>query len=175
MNQEERNLLELLESVPNRYLLRSRSVNNLLELDQINRPTIVTTDNNLSQRINESLITSEFVEQSYSHIGDPEEREEAQKELITSLNLIIRKERQDNLKVLEDNTKFIKELSDENEKLKIEFEVIHEQVLNNKALLEETNNKLYRAQDELRNKNFDIFKQEIIHLKKIIRGKRKNN
>lgn len=175
MNQEERNLLELLESVPNRYLLRSRSVNNLLELDQRNRPTIVTTDNNLSQRINESLITSEFVEQSYSHIGDPEEREEAQKELITSLNLIIRKERQDNLKVLEDNTKFIKELSDENEKLKIEFEVIHEQVLNNKALLEETNNKLYRAQDELRNKNFDIFKQEIIHLKKIIRGKRKNN
>lgn len=122
----------------------------------------------LIQRLHESFATSIEGEQSFSNIADPEERDEAQKELKQTLNSIIRKERDDNLKLLESNTKFIKELAEENEKLKIELEIVYEQVVNNKCLLEETNNKLYEAQNELRKSEFSIIRSEIKNLKKKI-------
>lgn len=80
-------------------------------------------------------------------------------------------ERYENLRVLETNTKFIQELADEFEKIKIELEVAYEQTLNNKALLEETNAKLYRAQDELNNSEYSFLQQEIKRLKNILTEK----
>lgn len=72
------------------------------------------------------------------------------------------------MKVLEDNTKFITELANENEKLKIELVISGEVILNNKSLLEETNSKLYSIQDQIRNNNFEYFQLEIKRLKKLL-------
>lgn len=80
MNDKREKLLKLVASVPNRYLLRSQSVDNLLELDVKSQPTLVQKTD-LAQKLNESLVTSESQEQVYSNIEDPEERDQALKEL----------------------------------------------------------------------------------------------
>lgn len=154
----------LLDLIPNTRLLRSKSVDTFLELDQKGKPSIV-------KRLNESLVSDQQFEQSFTTLEDPAEKVEAYKELTQTLNSIIRQERDDNLKNLEENSNFIKELHQENEILKTELELSNERLLNNKYLLEETNDKLYKTQDQLRKNDFTIFQEEICKLKEIIKQK----
>lgn len=163
MNKKEE-LEKLLELLPNRPLLRSRSAETFLQLDNSGKPEI-------SEKTNKSVLESTLPDQTFSQIEDPGEREEAYQELVKTLNVIIRKERDENLEILEKNTNFIKELREENSVLKDELELTYENLSNAKALLEETNNKLYSAQDKLRNNDYTFLQEKIERLKNTIAQK----
>lgn len=72
---------------------------------------------------------------NFDHIIDDKERAEAYKDLADQLENIIEREKTDNLKNLNENSKFIREPQESIEKEKNESRVLHEQLLNSKEII----------------------------------------
>lgn len=83
------------------------------------------------------LKLDDFEEQNrnFDHIVDDKERAEAYRDLVRSLEDILRQEKESNIKNLEDNSKFIKEQQELYEKVEKELKLTHDQLLSAKELV----------------------------------------
>lgn len=153
------NAREILELMPKRRLLRSQSVELFFKLDDKQKPTIAEI---LNQSLFKIALNSTDLNNSLTQIDDPTERAEAYKELCTDLKRIISAEREENLKHLAEQIENVKNVIEENESLRLKYQLIYdrisnidelkkenstlqEQLLNSKALLDENNIKFQRS------------------------------
>lgn len=171
---------ELVDSLPNRRILRTNSLdsfNIFFELDQDGNPRLT---NNKSKTIDKSLCkyfnAEEELNKTLTSIEDPQERADAYKEIAEKLNEIIIAERRDNIKNLKENNKFIKEQCDENSILQTELDLLNEQLINTKELLNRTSNELITLKEIVSKTDKEDLIKNINTLKtKINRLKEENN
>lgn len=116
------------------------------ELNERNRIEIVGTIDR-----HESIIIDDFTEgnKNFEQIVDDKERAEAYRDLAKTLEEIIDKEKQDNLRNLEENSKFIKNQQIEIEKVENELKVTKEQLLNSKELVNQLSDKNIELKNSL--------------------------
>lgn len=153
------NAREILELMPKRRLLRSQSVELFFKLDDKQKPTIAEI---LNQSLFKIALNSTDLNNSLTQIDDPTERAEAYKELCFDLKRIISAEREENLKHLAEQIENVKNVIEENESLRLKYQLIYdrisnidelkkenstlqEQLLNSKARLDENNIKFQRS------------------------------
>lgn len=109
------------------------------------------------------LNTFDEVNKNFEQIIDHKERAEAYRDLARQLDNIIRLEKRDNLRNLNENSKFIKEQYRHIEKLETELKLSQEQLLNSKAIinqLSEENTALFEAK-ELIEKEIETLSEKI--------------
>lgn len=115
-------------------LLRSKSLDDKIfcKLNDQNRITVIGAPNQ-----SDTSILDNFGEanKNFDQIIDDKERAEAYRDLASQLDEIIRQEKNDNLKNLNENSKIIHEHRNEIDKLETELKLNREQLLNSKSII----------------------------------------
>lgn len=166
INEIERELLDSVLIQPR--LTRSKSLENknFCKLDNQNRLEIVAAPN----RADTSFLDNfEEANQNFEQISDDKERVEAYRDLARTLDKIIRDEKRDNLKNLNENSKFIKNQQKHIEKLETELQIQNESLLNTKELLNRVSNeniKLKQTNESLE-KNSNKQNEKILNVQEL--------
>lgn len=154
--------VQLLEILSQPRLLRSSSEGKIFcKLNNKNRIEIVGASGvNLS-------VLDDFDEsnKNFEEITDDKERAEAYRDLAKQLDSIIKLEKKDNLKLLSEKVKFIKNQSAQIETLETELKLYREQLLNTKDLVNQLsdekiaqNTSINQLEQEIENLNSQIEK-----------------
>ena len=106
-----------------------------------------------TQEIQNLDFSTEFEEanKNFEHIIDDKERAEAYRDLAQQLSEIVKKEKSDNLKNLEENSEFIREQQKQIENLENELKLSHEQSINSKDIINQLSEEIsdYKKSIEL--------------------------